>query len=386
MATADQPGFRRGLPAIVLFAVLLSATVHNYVGVLVALTLVFWLRPFLSGRIYFGGFAGAFYIASLYALLRMIFPAAVTLDVQLQESVRFLAIAIFATAVWRMAPVPLLRALTWFFVVMLLLLPVYLTTGAFSVVDASGALRFSALMPHANHLGYVAASSALTLLYIKIKKLTGNWSHVLIAVLIVIVVSTRSSGALMVLVIGFAALVFILRPTFQRAAMILAGLLLMAGLLQTPPGQLALEKITAVDVDTAIDKATRYQFGDQGSSLAWRVSYWTAMINAQFDAGPRAVWFGHGGGAATQGDQLYFFMAKDPHSDFVKLFLDYGVLGTILIVTALARATWATGARLVGLVVFFGPMLTGNSLTSSPVIFILLCNAALLHAASKRAS
>lgn len=370
---------KRSIFEAALLSVFLLATIHNYLGVIAALTLGATLTNLRKGRLFWGGLAPALYIAATFAAARMLIPSAQTMSGQAQEVVRFIAFAIFSTVIWRTSTGSMVRVLKLFFLIMLILLPIYLVTGAFGVIDASGARRFAGLMPYANHLGYIAASTALTLAYLVQTGVAPKNVGFMLVALICLIIATQSSGALLVLTLGLAALALKLRMSPRRLVGSLVGAAAIGVMLSSPIGQLALEKLAVIDLDTVLAKSENYKFGDQGSSLAWRFSYWTAMFNAQIESGRIAVLFGQGGGAATLGDELYFFMNKDPHSDFVKLFIEYGVIGGALLLAMLARSVWLSGAGILGLVIFFGPMLTGNSFTSSAVIFVLICNVKILH-------
>ena len=260
--------------------------------------------------------------------------------------------------------------LTIFLGLMLLLYPVSFVSNIVTVVDASGVRRFSALMPHANHLGYAAASTLIVVFLLRerveISRL--QW-WVTLVTCIVLVVLSQSSGALLVVLLGFALFPAAFRPTPSRIGFAIILIISAVLMLASPLGQSALQKILVIDMDRIVLKSQLYQFGDQGSSLAWRISYWLAMIDALAASGPVTVLLGEGGAATARAEPIYFFMTKDPHSDVIKVLIEYGVIGLLLFFGALFTAIWRSRVGVLGFVAFFGPMLVGNSLTSPSVIF-----------------
>ncbi|MBB5734118.1 O-antigen ligase [Altererythrobacter atlanticus] len=378
------PDAVRLYPTLGLLLVLLASTVQNFAGVAAGLLFAISMGELRGGRIPIGGFAGAFFVAAAYAALRTILPSPIPATVQIEEAVRFASFAVIAAAAVRMRINELIRVMTLFLVLMACLYPVYLLTGWFSIVDAAEVQRFSGILPHANHLGYISASTAVALVYLKFARnftMTHFW--LLIALCGGLIVASRSSGGLLVLVAGLAAIPISVRPNFKRVAFSFFGIVVAIGLLLSPIGQLAIEKLQGFDVGTMLTRSSRHEFGNQGS-FAWRLSYWLAIVDSHVANGPTSIAFGQGGGATTEGHRVFSFMQRDTHSDFVRVFVEYGLIGLVLVYGMLVRPVIRAGAKLVGLVIFFGPMLAGNSLISTPVMIVLITMIVLLSKVNGR--
>lgn len=360
--------------------VLVAATLHNSVGMLAAVIFAAANGSLLRRSINVSWFSGAFYLIAAYVLIRAVFPSLVPVLAQGQEALRFIAFGIFAYALQRMRVQELALALKWFIVFLLLPFAFDLASGAI----LSGEYRYRSLMPHANHLGYVCATILITFLYLHFSRLySPRGLYLFLFAALAMLILSKSSGALFVFMAGVLTIFLSFRFSVKRGMYAFLAVLAVVMALQTPLGQYALEKITVSDLDLIVEKARSHEFGNQGSSFAWRMSYWIAMIDAQIDSGSAIVLFGQGGGATGDGNRVFDFISKDPHSDFVRVFIEYGAVGSLLIMAALARGCMKAGPIALAMVILFGPMLTGNSIISPPVMFPILINLFILRKLSE---
>lgn len=366
---------RKPMVAAMLF-VLVLASFQNFAGIFAAILLAVLSGEFRDGRLRFDGFVGAFYVITFYAIARMLMPSSVPIGGQLEEVLRVFGFAMFAAFAMRLRARELLWALTAYLVLTAALYPIYLMTSFFAVTDFIGNRRFAGLMIHANHLGYVSASMAISLAYLRIARgyaFKRLWAVVALA--LILVVASRSSGAFLTAIAGFGLIPLSIRMSVRTLAVTVFAAVVLAALLLSPIGQNAIEKLVTFDPRTVMTRASRHAFGAQGSSFAWRMSYWLAIFSAQVESGTFYILFGQGGGSSAEGTRVFSFMTKDTHSDVMRVFLSFGVVGVMVIFGSLVTAVVRSRAILVASVVFFVPMLAGNSLFSSPVLFalVLLC-------------
>ena len=363
-----------------MLAVLIAATLHNSLGMLAAIIFSAANGNLLRSRLNIGWFSGAFYLIAAYVLVRLLFPSLVPLGVQAQEVLRFAVFAIFAYSLRSMRIQELVTALMMFLGFLLAPLAIDLVTGAV----LSDSYRYRSIMPHANHLGYVCATILITFSYLHFGKIySPRGLSLFMGAALGMLLASKSSGALFVFISGVLTIFLSLRFSAARLFYAAIAVTLAGVLIQTPVGQYALEKVAVSDLDLIVEKARSHEFGNQGSSFAWRASYWIAMLDAQFASGWPIVLFGQGGGATGGGNYVFDFISKDPHSDFVRVFIEYGALGSLLILLALARACMKSGPVVIAFVLLFGPMLTGNSIISPPVIFPILINLFLIKRLSE---
>ncbi|WP_324827103.1 O-antigen ligase family protein [Qipengyuania zhejiangensis] len=358
--------------------VLVLASLQNFAGVFAAIVVAIMAGEFRDGRLRLGGFVTAFYLIFAFMATRMLLPASVGIDGQLESILRVFGFAMFSGFALRMTGRELLWSIVGYLAFTMFLFPIYLIWEVFEVVDFSGQRRFAGLMIHANHLGYVSAATAVTLAYLRFaRKMPFRFLWPAVAMCLVLVFMSRSSGALLTAVAGFGLIPLSVRPTMRTFVIAALASILVILVMLTPEGQAAIDKLINFDTRTVLTKASRHQFGAQGSSFAWRMSYWIALFNAQVDSGMLYVILGQGGGASTEGERVFSFMTKDTHSDIIRVFLSFGIVGVIVVFSLLAKAVMKTRSAMIGPVVFFVPMLAGNSLFSSAVLFglVLLCTA-----------
>ncbi len=369
---AETKKVRLGYVAAVLLC-LIAACVQNYVGALAAMGFALTAGVVQNGRLAFGRLSVAFGLLALFVVARSLLPSQLPMYVQLEEALRYLAFAFFATAVARMRIAELVLAASLWIVIIALPYPAYLYFDAFSIADSAGAVRYSSILPHANHLGYVAGAILIGLSYLHFAKVTAVPRYWLLAFLgVALVVASRSSGGVIFVVVGLSSLPLAMGLSRRTVLLAVLGAIAVALLMFSPLGEAAMDKLLNFDLRTVTQKAQRYQFGNQGSSFAWRLSYWLAMIDANIASGPLYTLFGQGGGATGLSNRVFSFMNKDPHSDIVRLFVEFGAIGLVLVLFAFIKVCLASRTPLIAGVILFTPMLTGNSLTSSPVILVLI--------------
>jgi hypothetical protein len=127
-----------------------------------------------------------------------------------------------------------------------------------------------------------------------------------------------------------------------------------------------MQKILQIDTQSISRHASEYKFGGKGS-VVWRLTYWTALFDAHMNSGMFHILFGTGGGASSSGNYPYFFMYRDPHSDFIKMFIEYGIVGTSLVFLVLFKL--CLRRELLGLFgALFVAMFSGNTISSPAVM------------------
>ena len=352
---------------------LVVSSFHNFAGVgwilLVGLLSLLSVGLVLPRR----GFAAALLLVSVAVAVLALLPNTAPFSSRIEEAVRFLAFAVFAVLVSRMSLKTLATSIVIFMTIVFLTDLAFIATGGFAIVDSAGRLRFSSILSHANHLGYICAG-VLIIYVVQFRALPGSLhlrGFVILSAVLAIYTS-QSAGAVLVAVLGIAVALIVPSISLRRVPHLLAALVVLFVMLQLPPVLAAVEKILIVDLSTAASRAERLAFGAQGSSFAWRISYWLALIDANASSGAFHLYFGQGGGATSAGNRTFFFVSHDPHSDLIKVFVEYGLVGLALIFGILVTAVIRHGPGLVPTAVLIGPMLAGNSLTTTAVTTALI--------------
>jgi len=111
-------------------------------------------------------------------------------------------------------------------------------------------------------------------------------------------------------------------------------------------------------------------------SFVWRIIYWSKLIYTFFSESFFKIIFGVGVDHLTKGFMPYEFMDKDPHNDFIKVILEYGVLGFILFLNFFKKIYKATKNNFNIIILMIVPMFFGNAIVNFPfnitIILILI--------------
>lgn len=376
------------MQAVLLTAALVLGALQNFLGAGMFCALGFLGLVSRRGRIPMSPLIGAMAVIAVVAAVFAVIPTTTSLPTRLEEAFRYASYALLALYLSQIKARPLFYALLGLVGVIVATLPLYLAVGAFAVRGEFGGMRFSSIFIHANHLAYTCSFMGSIFLAIAANSARGTSDKALAiigfaSVLIALIVS-RSSGGLVAFSLGCIIVLLRGRSLLQSAAIFACVAAVgVAATLFTDVVDLLIRKVELVNPAEISRRALQHHFGGGYGSLAWRLTYWKAMIDAHFDGGALRVLIGSGGGAATEGNYVYFFMRKDPHNDFIKLFIEYGLIGSAVMVISLFRTcNQIRGAAPLGVILFVA-MFSGNTIGSAAVIGTFLTAMSYLLATRK---
>ena len=103
------------------------------------------------------------------------------------------------------------------------------------------------------------------------------------------------------------------------------------------------EKISAqigsleyLDINFIQEKAKYYNPGGYGS-FVWRLVYWVQILQNFLANNSVVLFFGEGIDTLTKDNYLYSFMYTDPHNDYLKVLVEFGIFGLLFLFAFLAR-------------------------------------------------
>lgn len=239
-------------------------------------------------------------------------------------------------------------------------------------------LRFRGYFPHSNHLAYFLLLPLLH--FILTKNDDKRWFYVFM--LFCISVITKSSG-------GTATFLAVLMVYFfyERKISLKLLILVIIGAAALIPiiyysgaYDIFYSKVESVDLEQISDKADRMSFGSEGS-LVWRMTYWKVLVDTFLQSSDNSkLLFGEGVKTLTSGNYIYSFMVRDPHNDYIRLFIERGIIGAIVFFGIFLKIIFKTQHKLILSFVLFIPMFFGNIVVSFPFMFSfiilisMLCN------------
>jgi len=122
-----------------------------------------------------------------------------------------------------------------------------------------------------------------------------------------------------------------------------------------------------------MDRVENYRPGGYGS-LIWRAIYWMKILTEFFSESFYKIIFGIGVDSLTEGNMPYSFMEKDPHNDYLKVMVEFGVLGLLLFLGLFKRVYGIVNKNFNIIILLTIPMFFGNIIVNFPfnITFVLL--------------
>ena len=224
---------------------------------------------------------------------------------------------------------------------------------------------------HANHFAYVLVIFIVFLLKTK----TYSIKPILLITLISSLIITKTTGG--VLTLGLVLLHHYhskIKSIYIKIPIIVFTLLfLVLGLNYSPKIIEQINSLQYLDWGFIKEKALIAQPGGYGSFI-WRVIYWVQILLSFFDNNFIIILIGEGIDSLTKANrEMYSFLYTDPHNDFVKILVEYGILGFSLFIFLLYRFYSFLGKRMDILLILVIPFFFDNMIVnwSYNIVFLL---------------
>lgn len=234
-----------------------------------------------------------------------------------------------------------------------------------------GGSRNSFIFEHPNHFAYVIV---LLIVYIlATKKKSKFWT---ILLLFFALLTTQSIGALIssvaiLLVYGL----FNAKVSFLSRVFIPLTLLIFIIILTPIFSERAYEQYSIIseklNVNLIIEKAENLNLGGMGSGI-WRLTYWVSILMAFFKEGIQHIILGIGIDSMSKGNYIFPVMYKDPHNDYLRLFVEFGIAGLSLIIYNIYRLKRKYLSFNIVAIIYLAvliPFAFGNIITNTPFNF-----------------
>lgn len=186
-----------------------------------------------------------------------------------------------------------------------------------------GETRFRSIFDHPNQLGYFACALQVLILSTR----ASLW---LIAPTFLMLALPKSMGPLLVSSIILSA--HFLRSTDSKLYLVPVSMILVAVIF------LVLESRETSLGSFSFLETRDFNIGFGGSgSIAWRLSYWSALINFFAEQSWQVLLFGYGPGTFTKDSYVLWFISHDPHNEYIRILFEYGFAGLSLFLVILYR-------------------------------------------------
>uniref|UniRef100_UPI0024682848 O-antigen ligase family protein n=1 Tax=Chromohalobacter sp. 48-RD10 TaxID=2994063 RepID=UPI0024682848 len=227
--------------------------------------------------------------------------------------------------------------------------------------------RLQGFFIHANHFAYFCVVlTAYVVLFFNSRE-----KNLALMLLSVAILASKSSGGLIVflyVIFGAYATYYSFSIKSMLWGVAIAFLITLIAYLFGVTESLVW-KVSEFDVSNIREKADKMSFGSDGS-LAWRASYGLAIINNLLDGSLANQLFGEGLGSQVEGSYVYDFMKKDPHNDYVRLLIERGGVGFLVVIFSFLFYMLKVRYSLFLIGIIAIPMLSGNVIVSFPYLFL----------------
>lgn len=287
---------------------------------------------------------------------------------------RFVAYFLFIVLMSYMRKEEIKKAFTIIIFYFILTIPL----GVFQVLQWEGG-RNRNIFDHSNHLAYVLAICIYFLVFYNPfkKKLI---KIICLTTLFLSLILTKSTGGLLVLLILLGYNSIKTKRISSSKKMTFLSIFIIGILLAINFSDKIAYQLHSVDFLTwefvknrveiyTIDGVNR---GGGYGSFVWRIIYWSKLVYTFFSESFLTILFGLGADHLTKGYMPYEFMDKDPHNDFVKVLLEYGVLGFVLFLSFFKRIYKTLSKNFNIIILMVVPMFFGNAIVNFPYNITLI--------------
>jgi O-antigen ligase len=239
--------------------------------------------------------------------------------------------------------------------------------------------RYRNVLGHSNHLAYVLSMLIYFLVFHRPFK-SKQVNNIFIIGLFVSLLLTKSTGGLLVLValliynaIKSKRISFFKKTTFLLLCVI--AILLAINFSEKIAYQL--QSVDYLTWNFVFERVQNYTIngvnraGGHGS-FVWRIIYWSKLLFTFFSESVVHLFFGLGVDHLTKGYMPYDFMDKDPHNDFIKVLIEYGILGLLLFFGFLRKIYKAVNKNFNIIILMVVPMFFGNAIVNYSFNIILI--------------
>ena len=231
--------------------------------------------------------------------------------------------------------------------------------------------RYQNIFTHANHFSYVLMICFYYVL--KYKAFKPSIRPIIMFILFISLILAFSSGAILTVLLLLLYHYFSkMKRNFFKFAfsfLVLIGIILAISFTEKISSQIV--NLQYLNLDFIYEKAKAYEPGGYGS-FVWRLIYWMQILQSFLDNNALVLFFGEGIDTLTKTNYLYSFMYTDPHNDYIKVLVEFGILGLTLLFALLARFYFIF-KKFDILIMLMVPLFFANIIVSWPFnIFILL--------------
>ena len=348
--------------AVTLLCFAAAAMFHQALYVLIPILSVFHLstgqKSILNLNQVLKTYLGIVLVSVLFFVLQSVLTQELKLF-SLKGIARYTTYFLFAVMVFSFEVESIGRILR----ILILYLCITLIFGIYQTWDSG---RYQNIFQHANHFAYVIDMCIYFMIFHK--PFNRHLRNLVLIFLFISLLMTKSSGGMAVLLSILAYNLMISKKiSFNKKFILFLSFISISVVAIASSEKLSgqLESISYLNWDFLKDRVANFRGGGYGSFI-WRIIYWIKILFSFFAESAWQIIFGIGIDHLTSGNMPFSFMKKDPHNDFIKILVEFGLLGFVLFLGIFWKVYYVMNRNFNLVLLMLIPMFFGNVIVNFP--------------------
>ncbi len=348
----------------------LAAVYHQALYILIPITTLFYLSYYRQSKLELNGVIKLYFSLVMVVISFFLLHSILYLSFEsysIKGIARYISYFMFAIMLSHFQLKDIAKAFKLLIVYFTLSIPL----GVYQFLELG---RYQNIFSHANHLAYVLVMCIYFLYFYK--PFISWWKYLFLGSLFVSLILTKSSGAMLVLLGLWAFYLIKTKKISYIKKLIFISVFIGLSLLILNFSEKISSQIDTIDYlnwDFLIERVEALKFGGYGSFI-WRIVYWLKILTSFLAEPIHKIFFGLGVDSLTKGNMPYEYMYKDPHNDFLKILVEFGILGLLLFIGFIVRIYYLNKKNLNLIILLTIPLLFGNTIVNFPfnIAFLMI--------------
>jgi O-antigen ligase len=360
---------------VILICFFIAGFFHQGLYVLIPFISIFYISNQKESRLTLNPISKIYLYVVLVVLGFFLVQSILYFDIKIfsiKGSLRFVAYFLFAVLISYMKQ----KDIKYVFVIITLYFILTLPLGIYQFFQGG---RYRNIWDHSNHLAYVLSMSIYFLVYYKPFKNKRVNLFCVIGLLVSLILTTSTGGLLVLLaLLGYTAIKSKRIALSKKLTfLMLSAIAIIFAINFSEKIAYQLDSINFLTWEFVKERVETYTIdgvnraGGYGS-FVWRIIYWSKLMFTFFSESFLHITFGLGVDHLTKGYMPYDFIHKDPHNDFIKVLLEYGLLGLLLFLGFFRKIYKALNKNFSIIILIVVPMFFGNAIVNYPFNLTLI--------------
>lgn len=360
---------------IILFCFFIAGFFHQGLYILIPFLTIYYISNQKESKLTLNPVSKVYLYVVLVVLSFIIVQSLIYFEIKvfsIKGWFRFIAYFLFAVLISYMNE----KDIKYFFIIIAFYFVLTIPVGIYQFFEWG---RYRNTWDHSNHLAYVLSMSIYFFVFHKPFKNKRINLFCIIGLMISLILTTSTGGLLVLLALLAYNAVKSKRISSAKKLTLFITLIIVTLLAVNFSEKIAyqLNSVNFLTWDFIKERIEIYTIDGVNraggfGSFVWRIIYWSKLVATFFSEPFLQVTFGVGVDHLTKGNMPYEFMDKDPHNDFIKVLLEYGVIGMLLFLSFFRKMYIVMNKNFNIIILMAVPMVFGNAIVNYPFNMTLI--------------